>query len=110
MTAAVLAAPSAAAGEPGLVRLAGTPAWGKESPRQTERWEALERTMHAEKERLREELWAGIDADNPEAPHAEMMDRWSAAQASDSARRFGRRNNGNRERLRITRLLSTRRE
>ncbi len=54
---------------------------GQESPRQDSRWEAMEQSMHAEKERLKEELAASIDAGNPEAVHVEAMDQWSAAQA-----------------------------
>jgi hypothetical protein len=54
---------------------------GKKSPRQIERWEKLEESMHAEKERLKEELAASIEAGNPEAAHVEMMEQWSEAQA-----------------------------
>lgn len=54
---------------------------GKESHRQDSRWEALEQSMHAEKEHLKEELAASIDAGNPEAAHVEALDQWSATKA-----------------------------
>lgn len=54
---------------------------GKRSPRRTERWETLEQSMHAEKERLKEELKASIEAGDPEAAHVETMEQWSEAQA-----------------------------
>ncbi|MDZ7620157.1 MAG: hypothetical protein U1E05_24415, partial [Patescibacteria group bacterium] len=54
---------------------------GRESPRQDSRWEAMEQSMHAEKERLKEGLAASIDAGNPKAVHVEAMDQWSSDQA-----------------------------
>lgn len=54
---------------------------GKKSSAQTDRWEALEQSMHAEKEELKAELAASIEAGNPHASHVEALDRWSQAQA-----------------------------
>jgi hypothetical protein len=54
---------------------------GKNSGRQTPRWEALERSTHAEKEQLQEHVAASITAGNPKAAHVELLDRWSEAQA-----------------------------
>ncbi len=56
-------------------------ALGSKSPRQVERWEALEQSIHTEKQRLQEELKASIEAGNPEEAHVEMMEQWSKAQA-----------------------------
>ncbi|MBN1341246.1 MAG: hypothetical protein JXQ73_01125, partial [Phycisphaerae bacterium] len=55
---------------------------GKKSPPQTPRWEAMERSMHAEEQRLKEKLKASIAAGNPEQTHVELMEQWSAAQAA----------------------------
>lgn len=54
---------------------------GKESPDQVDRWEALERSMHADKEKLKEELAASIEAGNPHAAHVEAVNEWSQGQA-----------------------------
>lgn len=55
---------------------------GKKSPRQTERWETLEKAMHASKERLKEELESSIAAGNPEEAHVERLNSWSRDQAA----------------------------
>jgi hypothetical protein len=54
---------------------------GKDSGQQTPRWEALERSTHAEKEQLQQQVAASIAAGNPKAAHVELLDRWSEAQA-----------------------------
>ncbi len=54
---------------------------GKKSAHPTERWEAMEGLMHAEKEALKQQVKEGIAAGNPEAPHVETMDQWSDTQA-----------------------------
>ncbi len=68
-----LAVPSqfAVADDADTIHLAGTP----------EQWEAMEQAMHAEKERLKEEVAASIAAGNPEETHVEMLERWSEDQA-----------------------------
>ncbi len=55
---------------------------GKKSPPQTPRWEAMERSMRAEKERLKEKVKASIAAGNPARSHVDMLEQWSAAQAA----------------------------
>jgi len=55
---------------------------GKKSPSQTPRWGALERSMHAEKERLKEKVKASVTTGNPEQTPVELLDEWSAAQAT----------------------------
>ncbi len=89
-TCAWIALPVRAAAFPLLMGQSGTPArlvdgtvyaMGKKSLRQIERWETLEQSMRAEKERLKEELKASIDAGNPEESHVEAMDQWSEARA-----------------------------
>jgi arylsulfatase A-like enzyme len=54
---------------------------GKASPEQHLRWEALERSMHAEKQQLRQEVAASIAAGNPATAHTELLDQWSDTQA-----------------------------
>jgi len=55
---------------------------GKKSPAQTPRWEAMERSMRAEKERLKEEVKASVAAGKPERTHVERLEQWSATQAA----------------------------
>ncbi|MBN1342581.1 MAG: hypothetical protein JXQ73_07875 [Phycisphaerae bacterium] len=55
---------------------------GKKSPPQTPRWEAMERSMHAEKQRLKEKVKATVAAGNPEPAQVELLEQWSAAQAA----------------------------
>lgn len=55
---------------------------GKKSPHAIEQWERLEESMHAQKERLKEELAASIAAGNPEEVHVERLDNWSSEQAA----------------------------
>ncbi len=54
---------------------------GTKSPPQAPRWEATERSMHAETERLKEKVKASIAAGSPEQTH-ELLEEWSAAQAA----------------------------
>lgn len=54
---------------------------GKASPRQTPRWEALEQSLHPDKERLKGEIASSIAAGNPRDAHVEALERWSAAEA-----------------------------
>ncbi len=54
---------------------------GKRSAPQPSRWETEERSMHASKEQLKQDLQASIDAGNPEPAHVEQMEQWSARQA-----------------------------
>ena len=56
-------------------------ALGTKSSGSIKRWETLEQSIHAEKERLKEELAASVAAGNPEAAHVKMMEQWSKAQA-----------------------------
>ena len=55
---------------------------GKKSPPQTRRWETMERSMRAKKERLKEKVEASVAAGNPEKAHVELLEQWSAAQAA----------------------------
>ena len=57
-------------------------ALGKKSRGQMPRWEALEQTMHADKEQLKGKLTASIAAGNPLQAHVEMMEGWSRDQAA----------------------------
>jgi hypothetical protein len=54
---------------------------GKKSPRKPTEWQVIEQSVHADKERFKQELTASIEAGNPEPAHVEMMDRWSQKQA-----------------------------
>ncbi len=54
---------------------------GKENPDSSSRWETIERSIHTEKEKLKRELTASIEAGNPLASHVESVDRWSHQQA-----------------------------
>ena len=56
-------------------------ALGTKSSGSIKRWETLEQSIHAEKERLKEELAASVAAGNPEAAHVKMMEQWSKTQA-----------------------------
>ena len=56
-------------------------ALGKTSGRQTPRWEALERSIHAAKEQLKEDVAASIAAGNPAEANVEILEQWSEAQA-----------------------------
>ncbi len=85
-TCAWIALPVRAAAFPLLMGQSRTPAClidgtayqlGKKSGSQTARWEALERSMHGEKEQLKEKLAAG----NSEAAPVETLEQWSDAQA-----------------------------
>jgi len=58
---------------------------GKNSGQQTPRWQALERSTHAEIEQLQEQVAASITAGNPNAAHVALLDRWSEAQAQKLA-------------------------
>lgn len=55
--------------------------WGKASPKQVARWEAFEQSMHQDKQQLRAEVAASIEAGNPDAAHVEILEAWSQAQA-----------------------------
>ncbi len=55
---------------------------GKNCPAQTPRWEAMERSMRAEKERLKEKAKANIAAGKLERTQVDLLEQWSAAQAS----------------------------
>lgn len=54
---------------------------GKKSPRKPSEWQAIERSIHADKEQLEQKLTASIQVGNPEPVRVEMMDRWSQHQA-----------------------------
>lgn len=90
LTCAWIALPVRAVAFPLLMGQGRTPAClvngtayklGKESPRQVPRWEAMEQSMRADKERLREKVSASVAAGNPEAAPVEMMEQWSHNQA-----------------------------
>lgn len=90
LTCAWVALPVRAVAFPLLMGQSRTPAClvngtayklGKESPRQVPRWEAMEQSMRADKERLREKVSASVAAGNPEAAPVEMMEQWSHNQA-----------------------------
>ncbi len=55
--------------------------WGKASAQQVARWEALEQSMHRDKQQLKAEVAASIEAGNPDAAHVEILEAWSQAQA-----------------------------
>lgn len=57
-------------------------ALGKQGPAQTSRWEAMERSMHAEKEALKEKAQANIAAGKSERSQVGLLEQWSAAQAA----------------------------
>ena len=89
-TCAWIALPVRAAAFPLLMGQTRTPAClidgtayqlSKKSGNQAARWEALERSMHAEKEQLKEKLAAGLAAGSPEAALVETLEQWSGAQA-----------------------------
>jgi len=91
LTCAWIALPVRAAAFPLLMGQSRTPAFlvdgraytlGKKSPRQIPRWEAMEQAMHAEKERLKEELTDTIAAGNPLQAHVELLEEWSRDQAA----------------------------
>ncbi len=54
---------------------------GKKSPRQTSRWQTMEQSIHAEKQRLAEQWKASIGPRSPEPAHVERMERWSRTRA-----------------------------
>ena len=54
---------------------------GKKAKGGKARWEALERSMRAGKERLKKEVAASVAAGNPEPSHVEMLEQWSQSQA-----------------------------
>jgi hypothetical protein len=89
-TCAWIALPVRAAAFPLLMGQSRTPAClldgtayqlGKKSGSQAARWEALERSMHAEKEALTKSAAASLAAGNPEAALVETLEQWSDAQA-----------------------------
>jgi hypothetical protein len=55
---------------------------GKNSPPQTPRWEAMERSMRAEKEALKEKAKAAVAAGDPEEKQVDLLEQWSATQAA----------------------------
>ncbi len=55
---------------------------GKKSPAQTPQWEGMERSMRAEKQRLKEKVAASLAAGKPEQTQVELLEQWSAAQAA----------------------------
>ncbi len=55
---------------------------GKKGPAQIQRWEAVERSMHAEKQRLEEKAKANLAAGKPERSQVDLLEQWSAAQAA----------------------------
>jgi len=55
---------------------------GKKNPLQTQRWEAMERSIHAEKRRLTAKVKTGLAAGKPEPTQVDLLDQWSAAQAA----------------------------
>jgi len=57
-------------------------ALGKKSPPQTPRWESMERSIRAEKERLKERVKASVAAGKPERTEVDLLEQWSAAQAA----------------------------
>ncbi|MBN2452603.1 MAG: hypothetical protein JXR77_19625 [Lentisphaeria bacterium] len=90
LTCAWIALPVRAAAFPLLMGQSRTPKCladgtayelGRTSSPQPRHWEAMEQSMHAAKERLREEVAASMAAGNPEEAHHEMLDQWSADQA-----------------------------
>lgn len=56
-------------------------ALGKKGPSKTRQWEAVERSMHVEKGRLKEAVAASLAAGNPEQAYVERLEQWSAEQA-----------------------------
>ncbi len=54
---------------------------GKKSSQQVEAWEAIELAMRKEKEQLKQDLIASIEAGNPAPVHIESIEQWSSAQA-----------------------------
>jgi len=54
---------------------------GKKAKGGKARWEALERSMRAGKERLKKEVAASVAAGNPEPAHVEILEQWSQSQA-----------------------------
>ena len=92
LTCAWVSLPAHAVAFPVLMGQAGTPSClvdgsayqlGKASPRQVSRWEAMEKTMHAGKERMKQELAASIAAGNPHDAHVEILQKWSGEQAAN---------------------------
>lgn len=53
----------------------------KSSPVKAPQWEALERSAHVEKEQLKKDVLAGVEAGNPEEGQRELLNQWSAKQA-----------------------------
>ncbi|MBM4091272.1 MAG: hypothetical protein FJ276_17890 [Planctomycetes bacterium] len=89
-TCAWVALPVRAAAFPLLMGQNRTPAclvdgtayqMGRNSGPQAPRWEALERSIHAEKEQLKQQLAASITAGDPQLESDDILDRWSDAQA-----------------------------
>jgi len=54
---------------------------GKKGPAQADHWAAVERSIHADKEALKVELAASIEAGNPHTAHVEALNQWSQQQA-----------------------------
>ena len=54
---------------------------GKKAKGGTARWEAIEQSVHTDKERLKKEVAASVAAGNPEPAHVEMLEQWSHSQA-----------------------------
>ena len=54
---------------------------GKKAKGGKARWEALERSMRAGKERLKKEVAASVAAGNPEPAHVELLEQWCQSQA-----------------------------
>ncbi len=55
---------------------------GKKCPAQASRWEAVEESMHADKQRLTEKGKADTAAGGPLDEHVKRLEAWSAAQAA----------------------------
>ena len=90
-TCAWIALPVRSVAFPLLMGMSRTPAClvdgtayelGRKSEGQIPRWEAMERSMRAGKERLREDVAARVAAGNPEHTYVELLEQWSRAQAT----------------------------
>ena len=94
-----IALPCRTAAFPLLMGQAGTPAvladgsaymMGRKSPSQTQRWQAMERAMHAEKEQLKNTLTDSMATGNPPREPAGLLEQWSRDQASTIVKALGR--------------------